>query len=423
MRTRAEAQALDAADALAPLRDLFALPEGMVYLDGNSLGPLPKAASERMCDVVAREWGEGLICSWNDAGWIDLAQRTGDKIARVIGAGGGETIVADSTSINAYKALWTALDVVRARDPARRTIVAEAGNFPTDLYIAQSVARERGLALRLVERAALAGALDASVAVLFLTHVDYRSGDVHDMAALDRAAHDAGGLAVWDLSHSAGALPVDVRGDGADFAVGCGYKYLNGGPGAPAYVWVHPAHLARLDETGGAQPLAGWLGHRDPFAFAAQYAPAPGIARFACGTPPVLSLAALECGVDTLLAAQAHGGMPALRRKSIALTEAFAAGVEDRCAGLELTLRSPRDANLRGAQVSYAFAGDGYAVMQALIERGVVGDFRAPDLLRFGLAPLYTRFVDVFDAVEALREVLKTQAWRNHAGRSRRAVT
>ena len=421
MRTRASCEALDAADATAPLRSLFDLPSSVVYLDGNSLGPLPTATPARVRDVVANEWGRGLVRSWNSAGWIDLARRVGDKIARLVGAGPGEVVVADSTSVNVYKALSVACDL--ALDPGRNTIVSEAGNFPTDLYIADSVARQRGFVLRLVDANALRAALDETVAAVVLTHVDYRSGRLHDMAGLDRAAHAAGALTVWDLSHSAGALPIDVRRDGADFAVGCGYKYLNGGPGAPAYLWAHPARVARMDDRSVSQPLPGWLGHADPFAFSAGYQPAPGSARFACGTPPILSLAALECGVDTALAAEQYGGLTALQRKAGALGEVFMQLVESRCAGLALTPRSPRDASLRGCQVSYACAGDGYAVMQALAARGVVGDFRAPDLLRFGLAPMYTRFADVWDAVEALRDVLATQSWRAHSVGVRPTVT
>ena len=405
---RVDCAELDTRDALAPLRRLFALPDGVVYLDGNSLGPLPKATQARLSDVVAREWGQGLIRSWNDAGWIDLSPRIGDKIARLIGAAPGEVAVADSTSVNLYKALCAAADLV----PGRRVIVTERTNFPTDLYVAQSVARERGLTLRPVD--AIADAIDHSVAVVLLTQVNYRTGELHAMAPVNRAARAAGALTVWDLSHSAGVLPIDVHADDADFAVGCGYKYLNGGPGAPAYVWAHPRHAGMV-----RQPLAGWFGHADPFAFVEEYAPARGIARFQCGTPPILSLAALECGVDTLLAAEPHGGVPALRQKSIALTDLFIALVGDAVPGL--SLRTPRDGNARGSQVSYAFDGDGYAVTQALIARGVVGDFRAPDLLRFGFAPLTARYVDAWDAAQTLRTVIESGAW--HEPHRRRQVT
>ncbi len=424
MQTRDQALALDAADPLAPLREQFVLPAGVIYLDGNSLGVLPRATVARLHDVVAQEWGQGLIGSWNAAGWIDLPQRVGDKIARLVGAGAGELVVADSTSVNLFKVLSAALAMQRADAPQRRVILSERSNFPTDLYIAESLAREQGLELVLVEADELAARLDARTAVLMLTHVNYRTGALHDMAALSRAAHRAGALALWDLAHSAGAVPVDLHGDGADFAVGCGYKYLNGGPGAPAFVWVHPRHAERF-----WQPLAGWMGHAAPFEFRPGYRPAAGIARYLCGTPPVLSLAALECGVDTLLAADPLGGMAALRAKSLALTRRFADLVEARCAGHGLTVVSPRDDARRGSQVCLARDDGAYAIVQALIARGVVGDFRAgdgagvPDILRFGFTPLYTRHVDVWDAVEQLRQVLDGGEWRQPRFAQRAAVT
>ena len=418
MKTRDDALALDAADPLAPLREQFALPPGVIYLDGNSLGPLPKAAAARVQQAVHDEWGRGLIRSWNSAGWITLPQRVGDKIARLVGAGPGELVVADSTSVNLFKVLSVALAMARAAAPARRAILSERSNFPTDLYIAESLARERGCELVLAEADDLPARLGADVAVLMLTQVNYRTGHLHDMAALTRAAHDAGALAIWDLAHSAGAVPVDLRGAGADFAIGCGYKYLNGGPGAPAFVWVHPRHAAR-----GQQPLSGWMGHAEPFAFTSAYRPAAGIARYLCGTPPVLSLVALECGVDSVLAAEPLGGMAALRGKSLALTRAFAALAEGRCAGHGLTVVSPRDDDLRGSQVCLSHPEIGYPVVQALIARGVIGDFRAPDILRFGLAPLYTRFVDVWDAVEHLQQVLDRGEWREARFNQRAAVT
>ncbi len=423
--TRDDALALDAADPLAPLRAQFELPPELIYLDGNSLGALPRATSARVRQVVEQEWGRGLIGSWNQAGWIDLPQRVGDKIARLVGAGAGELVVTDSTSVNLFKVLSAALSITRADAPQRRRILSERGNFPTDLYIAQSLAKERGFDLVLVEAEQLPAALDDGVAVLLLTHVDYRRGHLHDMAALSQAAHGAGALAVWDLAHSAGAVPVHLVRDGADFAVGCGYKYLNGGPGAPAFVWVHPRHAARAQ-----QPLAGWLGHAAPFEFSPAYRPAPGISRFQCGTPPVLSLAALECGVDSVLAAEPLGGVAALRAKSLALTRLFAAQVQAQCPGL--TLVSPHVDERRGSQACFSHPEIGYAVMQALIARGVIGDFRAgdpahpevaPDILRFGFAPLYTRFVDAWDAADHLRQVLETEAWRRPEFARRRAVT
>ena len=414
--TRDDALALDAADPLAALREQFELPPGVIYLDGNSLGVLPRATAARVQAVVQQEWGQGLIRSWNAAGWISLPQRVGDKIARLVGVGAGELVVADSTSVNLFKVLSAAMSMAAADGPSRRRIVSERSNFPTDLYIAESLARERGFELVLCEADDLAAQLDERAAVLMLTHVNYRTGRMHDMAALSRTAHEAGALTVWDLAHSAGAVPVALADDGADFAVGCGYKYLNGGPGAPAFVWAHPRHAERF-----WQPLAGWMGHAAPFEFTPGYRPAPGIARYLCGTPALLSLAALECGVDTVLAAEALGGLAALRAKSLALTRLFAERVEATCPAL--TLASPRSDAERGSQVCFAHPEMGYPVMQALIARGVIGDFRAPDILRFGFTPLYSRFVDAFDAAEHLREVLDSGEWRKQEFNERHAVT
>jgi kynureninase len=420
---RQDCQALDAADPLASLRTQFALPEGVIYLDGNSLGVLPTTTAARVHDVVTQEWGEGLIRSWNTAGWIDLPQRVGDKIAGLIGAAAGEVVVADSTSVNLFKVLSAALDLQRADAPGRRRIVSERHNFPTDLYIAQSLARERGLELCLVDTDGIDAQLNDGLAVLMLTHVNYRSGRMHDMAAVTRRAHAAGALVVWDLAHSAGAVPVDLNAAGADFAVGCGYKYLNGGPGAPAFAWAHARHVQRMDAQQLWQPLSGWLGHAAPFEFTPDYRPATGVSRFMCGTPPVLSMAALECGVDSVLAAQSRGGMAALREKSLALSDLFIRLVEERCAGHGLELHTPRERAQRGSQASFSRPEGGYAVMQALIARGVIGDFRAPDILRFGFTPLYTRFVDVWDAVAHLVQVLQTGEWREERFNQRAAVT
>ncbi|GAB4483166.1 MAG: kynureninase [Burkholderiaceae bacterium] len=422
--TRQDCIARDAADPLAPHRNAFALPDGVIYLDGNSLGTLPRATPARLREVVEREWGEGLIRSWNAAGWIDAPRRVGAKIARLIGAKPAEVICADSTSINLFKALAAALALQAGRPQVstneRRVVLSERGNFPTDLYIAQGLAELLGgrHALKLVGSDEVAAALDERVAVLMLTHVNYRTGAMHEMAALTRRAHDAGALVIWDLAHSAGAVPVDLNAAGADFAVGCGYKYLNGGPGAPAFAFVAERHLAALAEQPFAQPLSGWIGHRAPFDFDPDYAPARGIDRFAVGTPSILALAALDCGVDTVLAA----GVDALRAKSVALTELFIALVEARCAKLGLDLVTPRDASRRGSQVSLRHE-HAWPVMQALVARGVIGDFRAPDILRFGFAPLYVRFVDVWDAVEALRDVLATGAWDRPEFKRRKTVT
>jgi kynureninase len=420
--------ALDAQDPLAPLRAQFTLPDGVIYLDGNSLGALPRATAARVADAVERQWGEGLIRSWNDAGWVDLPARVGARIGQLLGAGPGEVVAADSTSINLFKVLAAALRIQAERAPERRVIVSERGNFPTDLYIAQGLADLLGpgaagpYELRLIDAPEqLASAVDERTAVVLLTQVDYRTGTLHDMRATSALAHDRGALIIWDLAHSAGAVPLDLPGDGADFAIGCGYKYLNGGPGAPAFVWVAPRHQEAF-----WQPLSGWFGHAAPFAFEPGYRPAPGIARYLCGTPPVLSMIALDSGLDTLLAAGPLGGMPALRAKSIALTGAFIDLVEERCAGLGLSLVSPRDGARRGSQASLAAGPDlahGYPVMQALIARGVIGDFRAPDVLRFGFTPLYTRFVDVWDAVETLRDILATRSWDTPRFHRRAAVT
>lgn len=418
--TRSDCIALDAQDPLRALREQFDIPDGLIYLDGNSLGVMPRATPSRVQQVVREEWGRGLITSWNTAGWITLPQRIGDKIGRLVGAAPGELVVADSTSVNLFKVLSAALSIAEADAPSKRVILSEKQNFPTDVYIAEGLARERGYELVLAEDADQIEPLlaERNVAVMMLTHVNYRSGRVHDMAALTRHAHEAGTLALWDLAHSAGALPVDLQRDGADFAVGCGYKYLNGGPGAPAFVWAHPRHAERF-----WQPLSGWMGHAAPFEFTHQYRPAAGIARYLCGTPPVISMAALECGVDTVLAAEAMGGMPALRTKSLALTRLFIELVESRCAGHGLALASPREDPLRGSQVCFAHPTAGYPVMQALIARGVVGDFRAPDILRFGFTPLYTRFTDAWDAVEHLLQVLQSGQWREQRFNQRAAVT
>jgi kynureninase len=438
MISRDDCARRDDADALAPLRQQFMLPEGVIYVDGNSLGALPRATPARVAAAVQQEWGDGLIRSWNDAGWITLPQRVGDRIGALIGARPGETVAADSTSVNLFKVLSAAARIVQADQPSRRVIVSERQNFPTDLYIAEGLCRDLGWSLELLEPAAIVARLadgrGADVAILMLTQVNYRTGALHDMAAMTALAHAAGVLTVWDLAHSAGALPVDLNGAGADFAIGCGYKFLNGGPGSPAFVWAHPRHAGRF-----WQPLSGWMGHAAPFTFQPGYQPAPGIARFLCGTPAVLSLTALECGVDTLHAADALGGMTALREKSVALTELFIALVDARCASLGFALASPRDARARGSQVSLTHtstdgASQGYAIMQALIARGVIGDFRAgtladahgpalPDILRFGFTPLYLRFVDVFDAVAHLAQVMTSGEYREARFNKRSAVT
>ncbi|MDP2261605.1 MAG: kynureninase [Hydrogenophaga sp.] len=430
MTTLQHCQTLDANDPLRTLREHFQLPPDTIYLDGNSLGVIPAAAPARIADVVTREWGTDLIQSWNKNGWFSLPQRVGDRIARLIGAGAGEVVATDTTSINLYKVLSAALNIAAEDRPAARRIVSERSNFPTDLYIAEALCKERGLELVLVEPEGIAAALTDDVAVLMLTHVNYRTGAMHDMPAVTAAAHAAGALMVWDLAHSAGAVPVDLNGANADFAVGCGYKYLNGGPGAPAFVWVNPRHTDRC-----WQPLAGWWGHAAPFAFTPDYQPAPGITRYQCGTQPIISLSALECGLDVFTAAETLGGMAALRAKSLALTDLFIQLVQERCAGHGLGLATPLAHSQRGSQVCLTKDEGAYAIVQALIARGVVGDFRAgdsstgsgrtgsTDILRFGFTPLYIGFEDVWNAVEHLKQVLETGEWQRPEFNQKHAVT
>ena len=421
-----DSQRLDAQDPLAALRAHFILPPGVIYLDGNSLGVLPAAAPARVAEAVRQEWGDGLIRSWNTASWFDLPQRLGDKVARLIGAAPGEVVCTDSTSINLYKVLFAAIAQAKA-DPRRRLVVSERSNFPTDLYIAESLCEMHGLELRLIDEGELPRVLDDTVAVLMLTHVNYRTGAMHDMAAVTAAAHAAGALTVWDLAHSAGAVSVALNDSRADFAIGCGYKYLNGGPGAPAFVWVNTRHADRF-----RQPLSGWWGHAAPFEFTPHYRPAPGIGRYLCGTQPILSLSALECGLDSMLATEPMGGMAALRSKSLALTDAFIALVEARCPG-RFTLVTPREHARRGSQVCLSLTAaqsptQAYAIVQALIARGVIGDYRAgdahtPDILRFGFTPLYLGFEDVWRAVDHLVQVLEHDEWRRDEFNQVNAVT
>jgi len=401
----------DRQDPLASVRDEFAVPEGVIYLDGNSLGALPRQTLPRLTEVIAEEWGSGLIRSWNDAHWIDAPARIGDKIARLIGAKGGEVIVADSTSVNLFKLLAGALRV----QPGRHFILTEASNFPTDLYIAQGLIELLGgnHALRVVERTEIERALDGSVAVLMLTHVDYASGEIHDMRRVTETAQKVGTLMLWDLSHSAGAVPVDLNAAQVDLAVGCGYKYLNGGPGAPAYLFV-----AKGLQEAMQSPLSGWMGHAAPFAFEPEYHPAPGINRQLAGTPPILSMLALEVAIDLWLGVDQQEA----RRKSMALGDLFIKLVDETCRDLGVEVASPREAKMRGSQVSLRHK-EAYRLMRALIDHGVIGDFRTPDLMRFGLSALYTRYVDVFDAVRRLREVLTSRAWDRPEYANRLPVT
>ena len=418
MITRETLSALDGEDPLDPFRDQFELPDGVIYLDGNSLGPMPRRTLARLIDVAREEWGQSLIKSWNDHGWIDLPQRIGDKIAGIVGAGHGEVVAADSTSINLFKLLAAAC----ALRPDRRVILTEAGNFPTDIYMAEGLVSLLGddYELRAVDKADIAGTIGAmgeNIAVVALTHVDYRTGEMLDMDELTAAAHAAGALMLWDLSHSAGAVPVALNDAGADFAVGCGYKYLNGGPGAPAFLFV----ASRL-QAAARQPLSGWMGHAAPFDFEPGYRPADGISRHLSGTPSILGLVALDEGVDLFLEAVAAAGADGIRRKSVLMTECLIALVEQECAGHGFALATPRDAARRGSQACFRHP-DGYAIIQALIGRGVIGDFRTPDILRFGIAPLYLRFADLWDAVAHLRDVMDSRAWDRPEYKTKAAVT
>ncbi len=412
--TLQDCELLDQQDPLRPLRDQFDVPPGVIYLDGNSLGVLPKATSARVANAVTHEWGQDLIKSWNSAGWFTLPQRVGDKIARVIGAQAGEVVAADSTSINLYKVLAAAVHIAAVDQPHKKTIVSERSNFPTDLYIAEALCKERGYTLKLVEAEDITTALQGDVAVLMLTHVNYRTGAMHDMQAVTAQAHAQGTLTVWDLAHSAGAVPVDLHSAQADFAVGCGYKYLNGGPGAPAFVWVNPQHTDRF-----WQPLAGWWGHATPFEFTPDYRPAPGITRYQCGTQPILSLTALDCGLDAFLASESLGGMAALRQKSLALTGLFMQLVRTRLHGHGFGIATPAEEAQRGSQVSLTRTEGAYAIVQALIARGVIGDFRAGDggqhldILRFGFTPLYIGYADVWNAAEQLHQVMASGEWQD----------
>jgi kynureninase len=390
-------------------RASFHIPEGVIYLDGNSLGPLPKTAAARVAQVVEQEWGEHLIKGWNDCGWMAAPSKMGDRIARLIGAEPGHVVIGDTLSIKVFQALASALQM----RPDRKVILSDSGNFPSDLYMAEGLIGLLGddYDLRVVAPEDVADAITDDIAVTLITEVDYRTGRKHDMAALTARAHAVGALTVWDLAHSAGALPVDLAGAGADFAVGCTYKYLNGGPGAPAFIYVAPRHADR------AQPaLAGWLGHERPFAFDLDYRPGAGIERMRVGTPPIVQMATLEAALDVWDTVD----MTDIRHRSIALSERFIAGVEAACP--DLTLASPRNPQDRGSQVSFHFE-NGYAAMQALIAEGVIGDFRAPDIMRFGFTPLYLNEADIDGAVAILARVLNDRLWDSPEFLQRKAVT
>ncbi|MEQ1951074.1 kynureninase [Mesorhizobium sp. CN2-181] len=393
----------------AKTRALFHLPDGVVYMDGNSLGPLPIAAKERVAKMLADEWGGQLIKGWNSAGWYVQPRKIGDRVGKLIGAPQGTVVMGDTLSIKVFQALASALEL----NPTRKVVLSDSGNFPSDLYMAQGLIGSlgQGYVLKVVEPEDVEAAIDDSIAVLMLTEVDYRTGRLHDMKALTEKAHATGVLTIWDLAHSAGALPVDLTAAQADFAVGCTYKYLNGGPGAPAFIYVAPRHAEAVRPA-----LSGWMGHAAPFAFDLDYAPAPGIERMRCGTPPVIALTALDAALD----AWDGVSMQDVRKKSIELIDLFIAEVEARCP--DLVLASPRDGAKRGSQVSFRHP-QGYAIMQALIARGVIGDFRAPDAIRFGVTPLYLGREEAVRAAEILEDIMTARLWDRPEYLRKAAVT
>jgi kynureninase len=409
--TREACVARDLSDPLGAFRDRFVVPDGLIYLDGNSLGPMPRAAADILHRTVVQEWGHDLIGSWNSAGWFDMPVRLGDRVGAVLGADTGQTVVCDTTSINLFKALHAAIGL----RPDRDVVIAEAGSFPTDLYIIEGVMNSAGRPMhrRLIgaDAASLDALLDERTAVVVLSHVDYRTGALHDMEAITRQIHDAGALVIWDVCHSAGVIELKFDRHAVDFMVGCTYKYLNGGPGSPAFIAVASNHQADAKH-----PLSGWWGHAAPFAFERDFQPDAGIKRFLCGTPPIISLRGVDVALDALKGVELAG----LRQKSLALSELFIARVTALLPELEIV--TPRQPALRGSQVSIAF-DKGYAVVQAMIERGVIGDFRAPDIMRFGFAPLYIRYRDVWDAAEILAECVRTEVWRDPRYDRKLAVT
>ncbi len=409
----AAASARDHDDPMRDFRRQFDIPQGIIYLDGNSLGALPNHVADRLKSAVTDDWGKGLIRSWNDADWVNLPSRIGAKIAPLIGAAPEHVVMADSTSVNLFKVISAALSL----RPGRKKIITERRNFPTDNYIAEGVIKQLGTGHELIyieDSADIPAMLDEDVAVMMLTHIHYCTGRMHDMAVLTKAAHDVGALAIWDLAHSAGAVPVQLDQCDVDFAVGCSYKYLNGGPGAPAFVYAAARHLG-----GFTQPLSGWFAHQHPFEFTPTYTPDTTIKQYMCGTPPVLSSVALDAALDIWR----NVDMAQLRAKSLALTDYFMTLVDARCGDHKLTLITPRDHAHRGSQISYTHPTGGYAIIAALIAEGVIGDFRAPDIMRFGFTPLYTTFADVWHAVDKLADILETQRWDMPEFHLRKQVT
>ena len=408
---RTDCEALDQADPLRHKRAAFTIPEGLIYLDGNSLGVLPRNVPARIKDVAERQWGETLIKSWNEHGWFNLPQKVGNRIARLIGAPAGSVVAGDTISVNLFKLIGAAAKL----NPTRRVILSDSGNFPSDLYVAQGFRNlmDDGYELKVVAPEAVMDAIDETVAFTMITEVDYRTARMHDMKAVTAKAHKKGALTIWDLAHSAGAIPVDLAGSQADFALGCTYKYLNGGPGAPAFLYVRPGLQDEVQP-----PLAGWWGHASPFTFDLDYRPAPGIIRNQCGTQPILSLAALDAALDVW----DDVDMQVVRWKSLALCSLFIDLVTERLGAHGVSVAGPKDMDARGSHVSLHHE-QGYAVMQALIAANVVGDFRAPDMMRFGFTPLYTRFTDVWDAVDILARILETRQWDQPQFMARKAVT
>jgi len=416
MITLEQCQAWDQADELAGIRQQFDLPKDTIYLDGNSLGALPRNALSRAQDVISREWGADLINSWNKAGWWDLPTRLGDQLAPLVGAGEGEVVVTDTTSLNLFKVIANAVRIQQRNHPEKKIILAERDSFPTDLYMIQGVSEflDQGYVLQLIDQPDdLKEAVTADTAAVVLSHVNYRSGYLYDMQSINELVHAQDALIIWDLCHSIGAVPMDLKGSGSDFAVGCTYKYLNGGPGAPAMLWAHPRH--RRDFW---QPLSGWWGHARPFDMSTDYTPDEGIRSFLCGTQPILSMSLIACGADIFM----QTDMQIIRRKSLALTDLFIQLVEQECSGQDLTLVTPREHKYRGSHVSFRHP-QGYAVIQALIARGVVGDYREPEVMRFGVTPLYLGYCDIWQAVQHLKAVLCVREWDQEKFRVRGQVT
>lgn len=408
-----QAKEKDRADKLALKRSEFLLPDNIIYLDGNSLGPLTKIAARRIKEVTEDEWGVGIVRSWNNSGWVDLPKKVGAKIAPLLGVQAKNVIMADSTSVNLFKVLSVACSI----NPSRKKIITETNNFPTDNYIIEGVTRQLDSNFEITyldEPEDIISSIDKSVAVVVLTHINYKNGKILDIPKITRATHDAGALTIWDLAHSAGAVPLELDKWKVDFAVGCSYKYLNGGPGAPGYLYVADRHIGKFN-----QPLTGWFAHKSPFAFEPQYEPAEDISQYLCGTPPVLSSIALDAALDVW----ADVDLQDVRRKSLELTDYFIELVEQYCSDPALQLITPRDHKLRGSQVSFTYREGGYAIMSALIEDGIIGDFRAPNILRFGFTPLYTSFSDVWLAINKLKTILETRSWDHPRFHDRKVVT